>query len=160
MREALWIMPAALLVAIGAPAGMADSNTYAFVGAGYFAGTDVSITNNGPAVLGTLYSTNPGATDLFVNGIDEGTILGVAWEPSPFFFGTPTLEMYLFTALDLVDGPTIAATGTYTEFFSHGTLTVTAPEPTAFALMLPGLGLLGLIVAMRKRVPVGQSQVS
>jgi hypothetical protein len=72
------------------------------VGAGYFAGTDVSITTNGPAILGTLYSSNPGATDLFVNGIDEGAILGVEWEPSPFFFGTPTLEMYLFTALGAV----------------------------------------------------------
>jgi hypothetical protein len=59
MRKALWIMLAALLVAIGAPAAMADSNTYAFVGAGYFAGTDVSITTNGPAILGTLYSSNP-----------------------------------------------------------------------------------------------------
>jgi hypothetical protein len=73
--------------------------------------------------------------------------------------------MYLFTALDLVDGLTIAATaipgpGTYTEFFNHGTLTVTAPEPTAFSLMLPGLGVLGLILAMRKRAPAGQSQVS
>jgi hypothetical protein len=77
---------------------------------GYSAGTDFSITTNGPAVLGTRYSTNPGATDLFVNGIDEGAILGVEWEPSPFFFGTSTLEMYLFTALDLVDGPTITGT--------------------------------------------------
>jgi hypothetical protein len=133
---------------------MADSNTYAFVGAGYFAGTDVSITTNGPAVLGTLYSTNPGATDPFVNGIDEGTILGVAWEPSPFFFGTP-LSRCIFSRHSIwVDGPTITGTA------RHGTLTVTAPEPTAFALMLPGLGLLGLIVAMRERVPVGQSQAS
>jgi hypothetical protein len=93
MRNALWIVLAAILVALGAPAAMADSNTYAFVGAGYFAGTDVSITTNGPAVLGTLYSTNPGATDLFVNGNDEGVILGMEWEPSPFFFGTSTLEM-------------------------------------------------------------------
>lgn len=163
MTKALWIVVAALLVVLSAPAAMADSSyTYAFAGTGYFAGTDMSFTSNGPAVLGDLYSVNPGSTDLFVNGTDEGTILDVQWEVSPFFFGTPTLQMSLLTALDMADGPTIAGTaipgaGTYAEFFGHGTLTVTSPEPASSALMLAGLGLLAVIAAKRKRSAAGQS---
>jgi hypothetical protein len=165
MRRAMWTVFALLVVAIGVPSAVADSYTYSFVGTGYFAGTDVSMTTNGPAVINTAYSPNPGATDLFVLGTDEGSILDVEWETSPFNFGTPTLQMSLVTALDPADGPTIAATtipgpGTYTEFFGHGTLTITTPEPGTFALTLSELGLLVLILAMRKRTPAGQSQVS
>jgi hypothetical protein len=72
MRKSLWIILTAVLVAICAPTARADSFTYSFVGTGYFAGTDVSFTTNGPAVLDSLYSPNPGATDLFVLGADKG----------------------------------------------------------------------------------------
>jgi PEP-CTERM motif len=163
MTRVMWIVVAALVVAIGAPAAMADSSeTYTFVGTGYFQGTDMSFTSNGPAVLGDLYSVNSGSTDLFVLGTDEGTILDLQWEVSPFFFGTPTLQMSLLTALDMADGPTIAGVsipgvGTYTEFFGHGTLTVTSPEPTSSALTLAGLGLLALVAARRKRSAAGEA---
>lgn len=44
------------------------------------------------------------------------------------------------------------------EYFDYGTFTVTTPEPTDFALALSALTLLGLILAMGKRAPDGQSQ--
>jgi hypothetical protein len=165
MRKSLWIILTAVLVAICAPTARADSFTYSFVGTGYFAGTDVSFTTNGPAVLDSSYSPNTGATDLFVLGADKGPILTEECETSPFLFGTPTLQTSLLTALDTADGPTIAGTtipgpGTYTEFFGHSTLTVTTPEPRASIPPLSGLGLLGLIFAMRKRSPVSQSPIS
>lgn len=169
MRKYLWIILALLVVAIGAPAAMADSYNYTFVGAVYFAGTDVSFTVNGPVELNTVYSIilNPGSTDLFVtqpggSPVDEGVITGMEWIESPYAYcGTSavcTVQLSLLTANDAADGPTIAGTtipgiGTYGEFFDHGTLTISTvatPEPNTFALTLSGMALLGLMVAMRK----------
>lgn len=171
MRKFLWIVLAALFVAIGAPGAKADAYTYTFIGTGYFAGTDVSFTIHGPAVFGDLYAPNPGATDLFVTGINEGSIYDMKWELSPYVFSpctsVCTVQMYLLATRDVLDGPTFAGTtipgpGVYGEYFGHGTLTITAatPEPTSFVLMLSGLGLLGLILAIRKRTPVVQSPAS
>jgi hypothetical protein len=148
---------------------MADSYNYAFVGAVYFAGTDVSFTVNGPIELNTVYSIalNPGSTDLFVtqpggSPVDEGVITGMEWIDSPYAYcGTSavcTVQLSLLTAKDTADGPTIAGTvipgiGTYTEFFDHGTLTISpavaTPEPTTLALMLSGMALLGLMVVRK-----------
>jgi hypothetical protein len=182
MRKALWILVAVLFVAIAAPAASADQYTYSFTGACYFAGTSVSFTTTGPAVKGTEYAPNPGATDEFAGGTnglgacipptDEGPILYIEWEPSPYDFcggTTPcTVEMLLATAADTIDGPTFAgltvptAPGTYTEYFDHGTLTisVTTPESSSLALLLSGLGLLVSILAIRKRTPVVLRQAS
>jgi hypothetical protein len=181
MRKALWIIFGALLAVVVAPSARADSYTYSFTGACYFAGTSVSFTTTGPAVEGTEYTPNPGATDEFAGGAgvtgtgacttptDEGPIEYIEWEPSPFpFCGTTTIctiEMLLATATDTIDGPTFAGTtvpilpGTYTEYFDHGTLTisVTAPEPSSILFLLCGLGLLALILAVRKRHSVVQA---
>jgi hypothetical protein len=182
MRKTLWIVVGVLLGAMVAPAARANSYTYSFTGACYFAGTSVSFTTNGPAVMGTDYTPNAGATDEFAGGTDssgacipptdEGAILSIYWDPSPFNFcggSSPcTIEMYLVTAADTIDGPTFAgstiptAPGTYDEYFGHGTLTltVTSPEPSSYLLVLCGFGLLALIMTLRNRASANQAQAS
>lgn len=186
MKKVLWLFVVALFVAIAAPAASADEYTYTFTGACYFAGTSVSFTTNGPAQLGspTLndYTPNAGSTDEFAQGgngyatcdsplsVDEGAIEEIYFADSPYgFCGGPsicTVQMYLVTAADATDGPTFAgltvpdAPGTYDEFFQNGELTITvaAPEPSSSVLLLGGLGLLGLMVAVRKNNPVARTQ--
>ena len=175
MRKTLWIFVAVVFVAIAAPAASADQYTYSFVGACYFAGTNVSFATNGPALEGTDYIPNPGATDEFAFGgvqpscaspapIDLGAIEKIYFGPSPSDDcggSSPcTLELFL-VATGGTDGPTFAGltvpdtAGTYDEFFGNGALTITVatPEPSSLALLLCGLGLLVSILGIRKRAP-------
>jgi hypothetical protein len=180
MKRALWLLVAAVFVAVAAPAASADQFTYSFTGACFFGGTagtttSFSFTTNGPAVEGTDYTLNPGATDLFDAGTDYatcppqvpvsdyGAIEYVYFDPSTVDFcggSTPcTIELYIVAELGS-QGPTISGTtvpgpGVYDEYFGNGVLTVTdvtAPEPGSLVLLLCGLA--GLFLAMRKRVSV------
>ena len=180
MRRALWIFVAVLFAVIVAPTAQADSYTYSFTGACYFAGTSVSFTTNGtPAVEGTDYTPNAGATDEFAFGgvqpscaspapIDLGAIEYLYFAPSPSDYcggSSPcTLELFI-VATEGVDGPTFTgltvptAPGTYDEFFGNGVLTIAeTPEPSSWVLLLLGLGLLGLMLAVRKNSPVARTQ--
>jgi hypothetical protein len=178
MRKALWFLVGALFVALVAPVAHASSYTYSFTGTCYFAGTSVSFTTNGPAVMNTDYTPNSGATDLFTGGTDynscpppvpvsdQGSIEYLYFAPSPYVFSpctsVCTLQLYIVSTDDSASGPTltgltIPGPGTYSDYFGNGgTLTVTeavTPEPSSVALLLCPLVLLGFVYAARKRTP-------
>lgn len=182
MRKTLWVILGALVVAVVAPAARANSYTYSFTGSCYFAGTSVSFTTNAPAVMGTEYTPNAGATDLYTAGTDystcpppvpvsdEGSIEYLYFAPSPYAFSpcssVCTVQLYIVTAEDSASGPTIAGTvvpglGTFAEYFGNGTLTITesttgVPEPSSFTFLLLGSGLLVMILAVWKRTSLVQ----
>jgi hypothetical protein len=71
------------------------------------------------------------------------------WGSGPVYTAAGYNESFINTV------PGIPSSGAYAEFAS-----IAAPEPGAGALTLTGLGLLGLIVVMRKRKAPGLQQAS
>jgi hypothetical protein len=155
MRKSLWIMLAALLVAIAAPSARADSFTATFS----CSGTCVGGTPTAPDV------TFPAPViDVTWNGLlFQITLLYDAPSPLDDFTWTGYNDYYRTTLLqyiditDLTTGVTWSSTGIGS--FASGKSSqatgalafaaVATPEPSSYALMLLGVGL---VFVLRKRI--------
>jgi PEP-CTERM motif len=162
MRKSLWIMLAVLLVAIGAPAALADSVETFDVSA---SPGDIRGTFSVDVTSGTILSVDITAFDLpdFTILASSGAASGV-WE---LFARDPTLSnlIGLFFTTNPTAGSLVGFTGGFItndselivaggppEDIGPGTITpaaVAAPEPSSVALMLLGVGL---VFVMRKRI--------
>ena len=162
MRKSLWIMLAALVVAIGAPRAHADS-VYAIsfsgdasvVGSNLLDYNSTSMEFTTPSLevmfdgftitLATTSTSGVSPNDPFTWAIGGGgcDCFAAITDVSPFVF----FPIYL--------GSVPQAVG-----FNGGSVTftaVTAPEPSSIALMLLGVGL---VFVMRKRIGHGLPQAS
>ncbi len=159
MRNSLWIIVAILLVAVGAPYAHADSFVYTY---------DVTFD---PAVYGATFTTKPmqavtmsrtlTAVDLrsysltgsfYLASFDKFILdYGGAGDQAILTsngLGTASATYSSNDALPLIDYRTA---GTYSS--GVATLSVSrVPEPATLGLMLTGVGLLGLMILMRKRI--------
>lgn len=187
MRKALWIILAALFVAVQVPAAHADSSyTYSISGAD--SGT-ITITVNASDVITGVSGTFDGAT-ILPGGLLTTDSLGNndnLYSPTTVFDGAGLsfalngndsdnydyVNFYDYSVFSGVPGTEYASNqgscatfgcgdglGPGHDFLPDTVTAVSTPEPTAFALTLSGLGLLGLLLALRKRAPMGQSQAS
>ena len=157
MRKALWFMLAILVVAIGAPYAHADSFVYTY-----------TVTFD-PALYGATVTTKPmqaATTSTTLTPVDlrSYSLTGSFYLPSFDEFllnlggdqailtsnglGTASATYSSNDMFPLIDYST---SGTY----SSGIATLVVrevPEPATFGLMLTGVGLMML---MRKRIPLG-----
>jgi hypothetical protein len=160
---------------IGATAAQADTISYTFTGVNGVAGTDWTLVDpNGYIPDGTnvvnLLTTSTDFFSLNQNGQlqDYGPLIGIgdagqqnsdgpcvqAATPcfeinmaitNPFGGQGPYLIPFLFAGMD-------GTSGTFTDLEEGSTLTITdVPEPGSAILTLSGVGLLGLMLVMRKR---------
>ena len=167
MRKSLWIILTVLLVAIGAPNAHADRII------GY---TAVFTCNTGecrPSLPPITGDTPVGVTVV----VDDPTTVDLTWFGYSFTIGLPrgagvrssfnwvgSVDCEAYPCTLGMTGPNGKTTVdiAYNPFFSEprgtydGGLTFTpiysSPEPSALALMLIGLGMLGLMMVMRKRI--------
>jgi hypothetical protein len=164
----MWVILAVLFVAIGAPAAHADSYTITFSG-----GTTQPVATVS-GFSGDVLSFD-GVSDMGVNINVNG----------PIFLGTtamPQDDTYTWSILPesdgvdafiLVDGTSVTAVEsnfpifTYPDpfLFDSGTAVVTdtsiaTPEPGTSVLMLIGIGSLGLMMVLRKRIAQGLPQAT
>ncbi|HEY4951574.1 MAG TPA: PEP-CTERM sorting domain-containing protein [Candidatus Acidoferrales bacterium] len=161
MRKSLWIIVAVLLVAIGAPVSHADSTDYTLS----FSGGNPNPTSGGTVVFDD--STDTYTTFLVdFTGLSfdfsgstsadiptTGTWFGCAFPGDTGPCGTMALLQVgsaLLTSSGIPSG-SAKTNGTY------ALTAVTAPEPSSYALMLLGVGL---VFVMRKRVGQGLPQAS
>lgn len=159
MRNHWSLFIVVLLMAIGATAAHADTWTYTFQGAGPTPTTDWTlISNSGPLgysganLIGDLQSP----ADLYINGNYEGELTSVAFLDSDYIIMTAEGDFPISFA---PNGYNPGSPGVYTDT-SGDTLTVATPEPSCAALMLSGVGMLGLMMLMRKRSALGNLQAS
>jgi hypothetical protein len=185
MRKSLWIMLAVLLVAIGAPNAHADTvtldvsgslapngGTASCSGSGCTLGGDIVINNTTGAVIsedvtmsGESPTVGPFTVDLGIKGPGGFTELQIGDSGGnllDLFFVTPTagsLIGYDGGALESISGVVIFPSAGSWAPLSAGALTpaVAAPEPSSYALMLLGVGL---VFVMRKRIGKGLPQAS
>lgn len=171
MRSLRRMITLPMFLVVSAAFGCADTITYTFTGATGVAGTDWTlidpsgyIPDDTPVV--NLLTTS---TDYFSFGQDDGPLIGIGdqGEQSGNAVctndGTPCFEINM--AITLNGGPyvipfffagTDGTSGTFTEIQTGSSLVVTdsgagsAPEPGSAILMLPGVGLLVLILAREK----------
>ena len=73
MRKFLWII-AVLFVAMGASIARADNFSYAFTGAGFFAGTDFTYISNGGHIQENYFYAPTTATDVLTTYADLGAL--------------------------------------------------------------------------------------
>ena len=150
MKKALWIILAVLFAAGGARNARADTYNYKFLGSGVFAGTDVIFSTEGPAQDLVRY-TPTFATNLVVTINSVTAVYGpiVAVDFDPVVASGQGQILILDTALSpgSFRGP-IAYCPDICEQPRE------APGP-GVALTLSGVGLLGLMLAMGKRHPLG-----
>jgi hypothetical protein len=186
MRKSLWIMLAVLLVAIGAPNVHADSVTLDVSGSlsttlggascsssGCTLGGDIVINNASGAIISTdvTFSGESPSAGPF-DGVNQVSVVGaltglgiVDSTASSFldlFFSTITPGSLVgYSGGPLADGEVGTTSGCCAWFLSSGgALTeaaVTAPEPSSYALMLLGVGL---VFVMRKRIGHSLPQAS
>jgi hypothetical protein len=180
MRKSLWIMLAALLVAIGAPYAAADTVTLDVSGTmtGGTLGGDIVINNTTGALISEDVTLSGGSAGPFTSVTfitADGTLTDIRMD---FEIQTSSaildLEMATATPGSLVGydgGPLDTRTAIFvfaptcgpqgcTDALVSGALTpavTPAPEPSSVALMLLGLGLL---FVMRKRTGQGLPQAS
>jgi len=155
MRKALWIILAALIMAIGAPNAHADTITYTFTGAGVFAGTEFTYVSTGGFLANGAIVVPTTATDLILSGTAE--VFGAIefLDPNDIAFLVNPSSGGFCCANIVYD---ISATGTYTSTpfggQESGTLVISdnsaaVPEPATSILMLTGIGL---VLVMRNRL--------
>jgi hypothetical protein len=161
MRKSLWIILAVLLVAIGAPYAHADSFVYTY-----------TVTLD-PAVYGATFTTKPmqavttsttltpvdlasySLTGSFYLGTLDEFILDYGYAGDQAILtsnglGTASATYSGDDEFPLIDYST---PGTYSNGNRTDTLIVReTPEPATLGLMLTGVGLLGLMMLMRKRI--------
>ncbi len=158
MRKSLWIILAVLFVAIGAPYAHADALVYTY-----------TVTFD-PSLYGATFTTKPmqavtapnailtttdlrsysltgsfylGTFDEFILNYGGGGAQGILTSNG---LGTASATYSSNDAFTLIDYST---PGTYSSGIA--TLSVSAvPEPATLDLMLAGVGLLGLLMVMRK----------
>ncbi len=162
MRKSLWIMLAVLLVAIATPAGHADG-VYAITFSG--AGAPTVVGSNLLDYNSTLKEfTTPSleikfdGLDITLDNLNRGPVSPsdqISWDGpeessgNPFFITDDTTSTFIYAGTTPFDSG-IA--------FHEGSVTLTAtPEPSSYALMLLGAGL---VFVLRKRIGQRLPQVS
>ncbi len=162
MRKSFWIVLAVLLLAIGAPAALADSVETFDVSA---SPGDIGGTFSVDVTSGTILSV-----DITAFGLPDFTILDSSFATSGewalfakdatlsnviglFFTTNPTAGSLVgFTGGIITNDSELLVAGRPPEDIGPGEVTraaVAAPEPSSVALMLLGVGLL---FVMRKRI--------
>jgi hypothetical protein len=163
-------------VIIGASTAHADTITYTFTGEGIFSGTDWTyVDSSGYLPRKTVLPSSDLAhsTDVYLNGVNYGAITSVSAYTrgincsSKFYSRDQCMDItsasgatiyQIYAPGDLLSMP---STKPYHGVISGSGLSITAtPEPSSATLMLSGIGLLGLMVVMRKRIPLGNLQAS
>ena len=157
MRKSLWIILAVLAVAVSAPNAHADSFTYTYTDT---VGDDFSWTTAAISAV-TMQTTVPAAdlTASSTSGPTAGCVTSTVILDSGGFGSTDTFFSGCSTnGIANADGFALADYSTPGTYFGVGlgTMVVTAavtavatPEPSSYALMLLGVGL---VFVMRKRV--------
>ncbi len=167
MRKSLWIILAVLFMAIGAPYAHADAFVYTY-----------TVTFD-PALYGATFTTKPmqaattntiltpadlrsysltgsfylGTFDEFILNYGGGGAQGILTSNG---LGTASATYSSNDEFTFIDYST---PGTYSSGIA--TLSVSrVPEPATLDLMLAGVGLLGLLLVMRKRTALGHPQAS
>jgi len=65
---------------------------------------------------------------------------------------TSTAQLFSFTGFKGIDQFSIETTGAYNTYWALGGMTITpVPEPETYAMLLAGLGLLGVVARRRRR---------
>jgi hypothetical protein len=175
MRKSLWILLAILVVAIGAPVAHADTVTFVVTGS----------VSDGSIISGTItIDTTVGditAADLIFGAPASTTQINIVAQAQNGYFpnqygavirnASNTIDF----DFSLPDGGTLVGyagdgSGTVGNLFNLGTNTgydnvtafklTQAPEPGTLALMLSGVGSVGLMLGMRKRQRQGLHQAS
>jgi hypothetical protein len=162
MRKSSWIGLAVLFVAIAASRGArADTTyTYSFDGAGVLAGDNFSFSTDGTAVPGTDYILST-PVPFFYAEQSETSVISVDLTFDSFFdFDVYALFVNCSSPFGCSISPIpfsgltgLSVPGTYeltTGNAFGSSLSVAAPEPRAGILTLSGIGLLALMLAMRK----------
>jgi len=161
MRKSLWIILAIMLVAIVAPNAHADSFTATFTCSGTCVGglptaPDVSF----PApVVDVTWNDNTFPLTLPSSDLPTDSYV---WDAHAFLGFNGELDME-FGIMDITTGMNTALSIMASGFFADlegGPLAfaaVATPEPSSYALMLLGVGL---VFVMRKRIGQGLPQAS
>lgn len=157
MKKALWTSVGVLFLVIGVPSARADTYIYAFAGSTDFSGTNFTLTISGPAQINTAYCPDPLAGHFYEFGVDNGPLTQI------LFFSYANLTVLQLSTASTTQNVSafqlsdLSQTGSYATIQNQhfGTLTIATAEPGSFSLMLVGVGLVGMLLAMRKRLGLG-----
>lgn len=147
---------------IQVPAANADVIKYQVTGVGPDLGTNFTYVSPGGFLTASNFPIVPTtATDLFVGGIDKGAISSIILTGGGKqleYIAVGANYVFVDAGSGSITFPT--STGTFTNDVlgtQTGTLVITdlsvaTPEPGSVSLLLIGLGSLGLMMVMRKRI--------
>lgn len=159
MRKSFWIILAALLMIIAAPRAQADTVTFTCTGE----------SGGGPCLVAVPTAPDvafPGPTlDIKWNSQEIALGLPIAWPDSDSYIWFASNNAFFIFNLSLTPEGTVSVV-INTDGLSEGGKvifgagSVAAPEADTVTLLLIGIGLLGLIMVMRKRMVRGFPQVT
>jgi hypothetical protein len=164
MRKSLWILLAVLVVAIGAPVAYADSVNFAVNGSapdGSIITGTITIDTTLAVITAADVIFGPPASTTQTNVVSQGQDFYIAGQ---YGGGIRNASNTIDFNFSFPDGGTLVGYAGGTGFGNLFNLTANTaydigttyalapvPEPGTLALMLSGVGLVGLMLGMRKR---------